>query len=374
MDNTFRFNLTVSDKAFKEKLPNKDPRYARITMTQHNVSLEEFGELILQGHIFSAVYKQQHITQTQRNKKNFVYANAIAIDIDDSDCSLDDYLQTLPYTPTIAYETFSNMQCGCGYRYRFIYVFDENINADGYCAMYNAVCDANGISNASANDKCMKSPVQMFWGTSANAVLYNFGNVYSTSDFRDYMVEDSGLTNLIYYNYTTLTNKESQTRISFKDNEFKKLWQGSGTDMEILIKMRHYHTYECTKIDWQDGELWRDLDDEYYYEIKRKWENRLSINGGRYKNIPISKRLKNGEHRRSMIWTSLVRRRLIDPTIMMEHLCYAALYELTYFIDNTDKKDIITRADLLVKAEEALRTDLDKYREGMRSSMTCQRM
>ena len=87
----------------------------------------------------------------------------------------------------------------------------------------------------------------------------------------------------------------------------------------------------------------------------------------RYKNIPTSKRLKNGEHRRSMIWTSLVRRRLIDPTIMLEHLCYAALYELTYFIDNTDKKDIITRADLLVKAEEALRTDLDKYREGMRS-------
>ena len=95
---------------------------------------------------------------------------------------------------------------------------------------------------------------------------------------------------------------------------------------------------------------------------------RLAFNGGRYKRIPVNRRLMNGQHRRNKIFISLVRRRLIDPTITIEHLCYAALYELYFFIDNTDKADYITRHQLAQIANSALNTDLERYRERLREN------
>ena len=360
----FRFDLTVSDQAFEEKLQNGSPIYRKITFTQKNVSLEEFAELIFQGRLFSGVYNKQHFHISQKTINNFIHCNAIAIDIDDSDCPMDDYLQTLRYTPTIAYETFSNLKDGCGYRYRFIYVFEDSIDGNAYGGMYKALCNANAIYFSSSNDHSMERCNQMFYGTANASNLINFGKTYNTSDFKDYMDNKSVQPQSL--------NKKSEDDVkrlsldtTFNDKAFKKQWR-CGNDIDVLMTMRHYQTSECTQIDFKEGELWRDLDDEHYYEIKRKWETRLSFNGGRYNRVPINRRLKNGEHRRKKIFLSLMRRRLIDPTITLEHLCYAALYELHFFIDNTDNEDYITRQQLMHYAQSALSSDLEQYKETLR--------
>lgn len=365
----FRFDLTVSDQAFEKKLPKGSPIYSTITFTQRNISIEEFAELILQGHLFSGVYNKQHFPIKYKTKDNFICTNAIAIDIDDSDCSMDDYLTTLPYTPTIAYETFSNLQEGYGYRYRFVYVFEDTIDGNAYGVMYNAVCNANHIVSSS-NDQSMKSCNQMFYGTANASNLINFGKTYSTCVFKDYMDNESvQLQSLIYNNthHNKALKLDSNQTFNFNDKSFEKQWQ-CGNDIEVLMSMRHYQTSECTQLDFNEGELWRDLDDEHYYEIKRKWEARLVFNGGTYKRTPVNRRLKNGEHRRKKIFLSLMRRRLINPTLTLEHLCYAALYELHFFIDNTDTKDYITSQQLKEIAVCAMNTDLERYSEKLREN------
>lgn len=368
-----RFDLTVSDQRFEEKLPKGSPMYSKITFTQRNVSIQEFAELILQGHLFSGVYSKQHFHIKDKTIKNFERCNAIAIDIDDSDCPMDDYIQTLTYKPTIAYETFGNLKDGNGYRYRFVYVFEDSIyGRDTFTAMYNAVCNANNI-DIDANDTSMQSCNQMFYGTAVANDLIIFGNAYHTDDFNPYIVMDDEsvqLQSLIYKQQPLHNNAlklDSNQTFNFNDESFGNAWQCK-TDIEVLMDMRHYQTSECTQIEWNDGELWHNLDNENYYEIKRKWEMKLTFNGGRYKRIPTNRRLNNGKHRRKKIFLSLMRRRLIDPTITFEHLCYAALYELYFFIDNTDLKDYITRQQLKEMAGSAMNTDLERYSEKLKEN------
>ena len=135
------------------------------------------------------------------------------------------------------------------------------------------------------------------------------------------------------------------------------MWD-KATDAEILSQMSQYQTLETTYINFNDGELWRDLTDEEYYCIKRKWQRKI-FNG---RNVIAIAKVKNGEHRRKKIYLSLIRRRLIDPTITLEHLCYAALFELNYFIVNTDENDYITRYQLTQMAQNAMNADLEKYK------------
>ena len=120
--------------------------------------------------------------------------------------------------------------------------------------------------------------------------------------------------------------------------------------------------------EWKDGELWRDLEDTNYYQVRRKWEMNLVFNGGKYQRVPIDHQLKNGENRRKKIFLSLIRRRLIQPTVTLEHMCYAALYELYFFIDNTDHEDYVSRTQLLQIAQSAMNTDLERYRETLRET------
>ena len=356
----FNFNLTVSDQGFETK--PKD--YTKITFTEQNVTMTQMVDYIKNGHLFSCVYDDSQFGIKYKVSEHFVSTNVIPIDIDDCDCSMRDFMTTLKYSPSIAYETFSNLKEGKGYRFRLLYVFNESLDSMHYTLLYNAICKANEF-NGSYNDTHSKSPYQKYWGTSKDNDIVPVGMLYSISSFDGYM--ESVLNQSLIKRRTKSNKPLEQDTFNLNDKTFKEYWD-KRTDMDILTHMRHYQTHECTQIEWNDGELWRDLEDTHYYQIKRKWEMRLAFNGGRYKRIPVNRRLMNGQHRRNKIFISLVRRRLIDPTITIEHLCYAALYELYFFIDNTDNADYITRHQLAQIANSALNADLERYREKLREN------
>ena len=358
----FNFNLTVSDQGFETKPKPKD--YTKITFTEQNVTMTQMVDYIKNGHLFSCVYDDSQFGIKYKVSEHFVSTNVIPIDIDDCDCSMRDFMSTLKFSPSIAYETFSNLKEGKGYRFRLLYVFNESLDSMHYALLYNAICKANEL-NESYNDTHSKSPYQKYWGTSKDNDIVPVGMLYSISSFDGYM---ESVLNQSLIKRSPKSNKQlEQDTFKLNDETFKEYWE-KRTDMDILTQMRHYQTYECTQIDWEDGELWRNLEDTHYYQIKRKWEMRLAFNGGRYKRIPVNRLLMNGQHRRNKIFISLVRRRLIDPTITIEHLCYAALYELYFFIDNTDKADYITRHQLAQIANSALNADLERYRERLREN------
>lgn len=362
--------LSVSDQAFEEK-PQTNSEYSKITFTQQNISLSEFVDIIKDGHLFCAVMDDYHFSNKDyKTSQHYIHSNVISIDIDGCDCSMRDFMSTLKYSPSIAYETFSNLEEGKGYRFRLLYVFKDCLDSMQYRSLYNAICKANNIDE-SYNDKHAGSPYQKIWGTNGNhRDVIGLGYVYHIDSFKNFMDMESVPSTILKEREKRVVsgvNGTPKTEYKFKDKTFEDYWNKC-SDSDILYHMRHYYTFETTQIDWKDGELWRDLEDTHYYEIKRKWTMRLTFNGGRYKKIPVNRLLKNGEHRRNKIFTSLMRRRLIDPTITLEHLCYAALFELYYFIDNTDNTDYITRQQLQKTAQNAYTTDLERYREKLREN------
>lgn len=364
----FRFNLSVSDQSFEKKLPKGSPIYSKLTFTQQTVSLLQFLEIIRNGYMFCGVMTDYHFpNKGYETSKHLVSNNVVSIDIDDCDCPMRDFMTTLKYMPTFAYESFSNLEEGKGYRFRFLYVFDGSVNGETYKRLYKAICKANNI-DGSYNDKQTGSPYQKIWGTNGkHRDVIDLGYVYHIDSFKEFM-DDEKCPVPVYKKTPQHNNTLKQDTPRLTDKAFEEAWNKS-IDIDVLTKMRrHYQTYECTQIDWKEGELWRDLEDTHYYEIKRKWEMKLVFNGGRYKRLPVNVRLKNGEHRRKKIFLSLMRRRLIDNTITLEHLCYAALYELHFFIDNSVKEDYITRNQLMQIAQTAYSTDLERYKEKLRKN------
>ena len=97
------FNLSVSDQGFDEKPKN----YSKITFTQQNITLSQMVEVIRNGHLFCGIMQDSCFPINYKVSEHFVGTNVVSIDIDDCDCSMRDFMSTLSYTPSIAYETFS---------------------------------------------------------------------------------------------------------------------------------------------------------------------------------------------------------------------------------------------------------------------------
>lgn len=355
--------LSVSDQCFETKPQKGSAIYSKLTFTQQTVSLLQFIEFIRNGYMFCGVYDDKKFSnKNYKTSQHLVSNNVVSIDIDDCDCSMRDFMSTLKYSPSIAYETFSNLEDGKGYRFRFLYVFDDFIDGETYSRLYYAICKANNIECPS-NDTSTASPYQKIWGTNGkHRDIIGLGYVYHIDSFKDFMDEESVQSTIlnIYKKNPTGINQVDwtpKTEYKFTDKIFENMWD-KATDTEILSKMSQYQTLETTYINFNDGELWRDLTDEEYYCIKRKWQRKI-FNG---RNVIAIAKVKNGEHRRKKIYLSLIRRRLIDPTITLEHLCYAALFELNYFIVNTDENDYITRYQLTQMAQNAMNADLEKYK------------
>lgn len=352
--------LSVSDQCFETKPTKGSAIYSKLTFTQQTVSLLDFIEFIRNGYMFCGVYDDKKFSnKNYKTSQHLVQNNVVSIDIDDCDCSMRDFMSSLKYSPSIAYETFSNLEEGKGYRFRFLYVFDDFVDGETYSRLYYAICKANNIE-CSFNDTSTASPYQKIWGTNGNhRDVIGLGYVYHIDSFKNFMDMESVPSTILKKPHTGINqvNGTPKTECKFKDKTFENLWN-TATDMEILKQMTQYQTLETTHINFNDGELWRDLTDEEYYCIKRKWQ-RKTFNGH---NVVAITKVKNGEHRRKKIYLSLIRRRLIDPTITMEHLCYAALFELNYFISNTDKNDYITRYQLTQMAQNAMNADLEKYK------------
>lgn len=353
--------LSVSDQCFETKPPKGSPIYSKLTFTQQTVSLIQFLEFIKNGYMFCGVYDDKKFpNKNYKTSQHLVSNNVVSIDIDDCDCPMRDFMTSLKYSPSIAYETFSNLEEGKGYRFRFLYVFDDFVDGETYSRLYYAICKANSIECPS-NDTSTASPYQKIWGTNGkHRDVIGLGYVYHIDTFNDFMDEES-VPSTILKNTTTGINQVNgtpKTEYKFKDKTFENMWN-TAADTEILKQMTQYQTSETTYINFNDGELWRDLTDEDYYCIKRKWQRKI-FNG---RNVVVITKVKNGEHRRKKIYLSLIRRRLIDPTITLEHLCYAALFELNYFIANADKDDYITRYQLTQMAQNAMNADLEKYKK-----------
>ena len=386
----FTFDFSKSTTTYDR---NKDEsKTGYLKWTEINGSIEDLQRYVLNNIAICNCFYHPSITFTnsEKTKDNLKTANMIMLDLDAVKYNVEDFwnlMQETEITPNLVYTTKNNGHLKkptdqYPNRYRCVYVLVDGIgNADLYSKLVYSIkseiamyCDDNSVFNDNTDKDCSH-----FFAGNDDAMSYVQCNVYPLNFF----IERYGITvslesdkNNAQTSYVINNCNERERRSDnrgclggnpiekkFSDESFGNAWQCKN-DIRLLYDFDVYNTYTTTQIDWNDGELFRYVGDIYVYNIERRWREKTDpITHRKYHTIV---RYRYGEHRKRKIWTALLIRKLINPTITLEHLCYAALYELYNYMDNTDEEHYITRKHLKHIAEEILALDLTKYCERYR--------
>ena len=167
-DESFRFNISVSDKCYDHKPTSED--YQAMTFHVEYLNADDLLDRITSG------YSICHIFQDNRRvMKNFLYTNAVFIDVDDSPLPMKDFLEGCVLKPSIAYTTSSNGVVGKGFRYRLIFVLDKKITSVIlYISLYSYITDQ--INLRDTKDDCGSICNQLMNGNTRIDVIINYGN------------------------------------------------------------------------------------------------------------------------------------------------------------------------------------------------------
>lgn len=319
-------NYSVS-KPYTEKIQNKHD-YSKVTFNHVEGNINTLVQHISEGRLITGYYGRETFRNNgkERTSQTFVSTPFVAFDVDDSAITMEEYINTLTLTPSIAYNTFSNGEKG--YRYRLIYVIDEAITSkEDYQAIYDDIVRKNGMSQL---DGHQRSNVQLLWGTNGQTqTIVNNAVTYSINDFD------------LIYNTTSTTTRQTRNLdcITWSDEEFKE-------DIKTLslhdIWAKYASSYELmqsTPIEWNDGELYRIVKGTDYNEINHLWK--WVMRNGKKVVKPI--RVTNGQHRRKCLYSwALIRKQINKDMTTFEHLLFGVLMDLYNHIDNSEKEDMIT--------------------------------
>jgi len=165
----FTFSLGVSEKGNSVK-PTK---FNNINYQKKIITLEEFSELVIKGHLFCHNYKNfLKFNVKKKTIDNFHHTNLIWIDFDKSTFTFKQAYDEALIKPTFSYTTMSNSETEN--RFRFIYIFKDQISSnEEYLERSNLLM--NMIFSKSSIDKiigsvdmsCFKSS-QQFLGSKAD--------------------------------------------------------------------------------------------------------------------------------------------------------------------------------------------------------------
>lgn len=331
--------FSVTTTAYKGKPTRKE--YVSARYTTKDIDIAELCDLIHTGHSINAYYdfKKPWIFKGDGIKTNhYLGSYGIFIDCDHQSITLEEKLSQMTLKPTIWYRTFSDKDDDR--RFRFVYIFDSLLTKNEYQSIFMYICDKESIMF----DNNAKSPYQTFHGTDKD-VFYNEDNVYKVDDFKQYI------------NYSIILGPEEKAADNIAS--VADLEETFGNDFKNMSYSEFYAKYltQCRNeehspfpIADEDTPIIELPDD--FYEIYRLWhkdENASAI------------KIKNHHHRRSTLFNNLMIRRLICPDLSLEELVYALVYEMLFYIDNTDNNDMITKQHLYDIACNAYKTDISGF-------------
>ena len=123
-DESFRFDISISKISYNHKPTDSDYSEMRLKFME-SLTVDDLLYFIKKGHIICHVFNEN-----RRLKKNFLYTYTIFVDVDNSDICMSEFINDCSMEPTLAYTTSSNGMNGKGYRYRLIYVFNQQIKTE----------------------------------------------------------------------------------------------------------------------------------------------------------------------------------------------------------------------------------------------------
>lgn len=123
-DELFRFDISISKISYNHKPTDSDYSEMRLKFME-SITVDDLLYFIKKGHIICHVFNEN-----RRLKKNFLYTYTIFVDVDNSNICMSEFINDCSMEPTLAYTTSSNGMKGKGYRYRLIYVFNQQIKTE----------------------------------------------------------------------------------------------------------------------------------------------------------------------------------------------------------------------------------------------------
>lgn len=316
---------------------SKPSEIGKMKWRKECIEYSEFIKKIEEGYCVTHVFtKDDSVFSNHRKKdKNFKYTYFIAIDVDDSDIPMVEYLDKLNCTPSFAYHTYNDGLKG--YRFRLVYVFDTKIYKEEYKALYNSIKECAGINNL--KDDCMKSLSQCIYGNGRNAQTVDFCHIFSKDDFLFGVTE--GTCDIKYM----LDEGFFQTLMSNKPSDFLDIYRGKydivTSSLLTLSDDGSYYTFP-----------------ETYYSVTRPyvWDYYTSSTGD-LKPFTKAKRIRDGQKRRKKLFSYAVTKCRIKPDITLEELVYNIVWEREMFFDNTDK--ILTNMCIVNICKNAMSSQME---------------
>lgn len=208
-DNNYRFKVSLTADPYPRK-PDKDG-FKRISFDRVELGIDDFVGAIEAGYGFAYVYNQRSFHIARKTMENFRYTQALAFDIDDTDCDFDTAIEACALPPTIAYRTYSDGEDGkCSYR--FVYVFHDYINSLNFNEIYHNVAALNNFK-----DLDERGYNQLYFGTNKTDSYVSY-LVYDLADFN--------VREVTYSTHTPLIPSADGTYFTFPEEyyEIRRLW------------------------------------------------------------------------------------------------------------------------------------------------------
>lgn len=304
---------------------------------EQTVTVDEIVDLIGNGHAFCALFdtnngemiwkkgddgkrkcicpvlKDGYMSMTVKKDEYYKGSQIVSIDIDDTNyTSMTEYIEQLTYIPTFAYTSYSDSPDKR--KFRLCYVMSCRLNSiEEYKEVAGTIhYQAEQDTQEPILDKCGEKASQYFNGTNLNAgaELYKSYVVYDRPDFPtiEQEQEDEDIITRVKCDFDndTVRNMEKLT--------YKKFMH--------YYSLRYQYFYQ-SQIDWQDGEKYRLVGDDFIC-LTFRWCGDEIV------------KFSDGEHRRRKLKTYACLRRIIKPSITPTELLFNLYVDRERFYDNSD--------------------------------------
>lgn len=361
-----KFEISVSTQAYSDKNLIK---WNSVKYQRQSIAVEEFGRLIKEGYCFCHSFKTKGLLFGLSEKKdaNFLSADMVFVDIDDSDIEMNDLVSRLSKKPTLCYTTPNNHTEKSNYKYRFrlCYLFSLPIyTVETYHSLYDGIAESirKDIQAVEIKDNCGRTPSQQFSGNAkAECELYVTDNVFSHSDFP--YQSNNVSSSLSISNGKLLKSAKKDNDVVIEVEDLVIADRGFISDVnslspyDLIDKYKpKYNYFTHTELHYQDGYALIPSD---YQEIYRQtYMDSFIKDNGDEKKFSAVKKLRDGDNRRKKLYIAGLIMKKILPSITFEHLLYNLICERTYYYDNSDKA--LTNKVLSNIARNVMNTPLEK--------------
>lgn len=247
----------------KNNFNSKPKGYPDFKFHLEELTIEQYADKIVNGYAFCHLFhcpNGNYLESTEKKGENYVGANVIVFDLDDSPFDKEYYQENLTLKPSIIYNTFTHNVISKDKKtgverqmkkIRFVYILDRVVyGEENYKALYDNLKSSieNDIPKIEI-DNHQKNPIQFYYGTSFKDIIIT-NTIYSPIDINIYKID---INDVIDNNGEIIIfeDNEEDFILEIETNKYLRLSGNNGKDINDVIIYKNIffenklnHSYE----------------------------------------------------------------------------------------------------------------------------------